>query len=117
MQTYLGVGDGREGGVDAGRLGGHGEEGGDAEGDPGRHCALVQPEADPRHDDQHAAGDVDLDQVVRELPLEQQVHLQATVLACARARKTKEFRLAKWREIQNLRRKVHQCWFCCCSNQ
>jgi len=86
MQAYLGVGDGREGGVDAGRLGGHGEEGGDAEGDPGGHCALVQPEADPRHDDQHAAGDVDLDQVVRELSLEQQVHLQATVLACARAR-------------------------------
>lgn len=80
--TDLGVGDRGERSVDAGGLGGHCEEGGDAEGDAGRHGALVQPEADPRHDHQHAARDVDLDQVVRKLALEQQVHLQTTVLAC-----------------------------------
>ncbi len=57
----LGVGDGREAGVDARRLGGHGEESGDAEGHAGGDGVLVEPEADPRHDDQHAAGNVDLD--------------------------------------------------------
>lgn len=50
--------------------------------DASRHGALVQPEGHPRDDDQHAARNVDLDQVVRELAFEQQVDLQATVFAC-----------------------------------
>ena len=49
---------------------------------PGRDGVLVQPEADPGDDDEHAAGHVDRDQVVGELPLEDQLHLEAAVLAC-----------------------------------
>ena len=41
----------------------------------------VEPEVDPGHDDEHAAGDVDGDEVVGELPLEHQVHRQATVFS------------------------------------
>ena len=41
---------------------------------------LIQPEGDPGHDDEHAARDVDGDQVVGELPLEDQLHLEAAVL-------------------------------------
>ena len=80
--AYLGVGDGRQGVVDAGGLRGHGQQSGDAEGDAGRHGVGVQPERHPGHDDQHAARDVDLDQVVGELALEQQVHLQTRIFAC-----------------------------------
>lgn len=46
---------------------------------PRRHSALIQPEGDPRNDHQHAARNVDLDQVVRELSLEQQVYFQTAV--------------------------------------
>ena len=42
----------------------------------------VEPEVDPGHDDQHAAGHVDGDEVVRELALEHQVHREAAVLTC-----------------------------------
>ena len=56
-------------------LGGHGEQRGHPQGHPGGHRVGVQPEADPGHDDQHAARDVDGDQVVGELPLEDQLHL------------------------------------------
>ncbi len=69
-----------EGRVYGGRLCGHGEEGGDAEGHPGRDGVRVQPERDPGDDDQHAAGHVDGDEVVRELPLEHEIHRQAAVL-------------------------------------
>ncbi len=82
----LGVGDGRQLSVDARRLGGHGEEGGDAERDASRDGVLVQPEGHPGDDDQHAARHVDGDQVVRELALEDELHLQAAVLACGRGR-------------------------------
>ena len=40
---------------------------------------VVQPEADPGHYDQHAGGDVDGEEVVGELPLEHQDHLEAAV--------------------------------------
>lgn len=46
---------------------------------PRRHSALVQPEGNPRDNHQHAARDVDLNEVVTELPLEKQIHFQATV--------------------------------------
>ena len=53
---------------------------------PQRHAGgdgvLVQPEADPGHNHQHAARHVDGDQVVRELPLEDELHLQAAVFTC-----------------------------------
>ena len=38
-------------------------------------------ETDPRHNDEHAARDVDGDEVVGELALEHKVHGQATVLS------------------------------------
>ena len=41
-------------------------------------------ETDPRHNDEHAARDVDGDEVIRELPLEHQVHGQAAVLSWGR---------------------------------
>ncbi len=42
----------------------------------------VNPEAEPGHDDEHAGGNIDSEQVVRELSLQGQLHLQAAVLAC-----------------------------------
>ena len=71
----LGVGDRGQLGGDTRGLGGHGEQRGHPQGHPGGDGVLVQPEADPGHDDQHAARDVDGDQVVGELPLEDQLHL------------------------------------------
>ena len=41
---------------------------------------LVQPEGDPGDDDQHAAGDVDGDEIVGELSLEDELHLETAVL-------------------------------------
>ena len=41
----------------------------------------VEPEVDPGHDDEHAAGHVDGDEVVGELALEHKVHREAAVLA------------------------------------
>ena len=76
----LGVGHRGQLGGDPAGLGGHGEEGGDAQGDPGRDGVLVQPEGDPGDDDQHAAGDVDGDEIVGELPLEDELHLETAVL-------------------------------------
>lgn len=78
----LGVGDGRQGRVDAGRLRGHRQQRGNAQRHACRHRTLVQPEWHPRHDHQHTARYVDLDQVVTELALEQQVHFQAAVFTC-----------------------------------
>ena len=48
---------------------------------PGRDRVGVEPEGDPGHDDQHAAGHVDGQQVVRELTLKRQVDRQTAVLA------------------------------------
>ncbi len=42
----------------------------------------IEPEVDPWDNDQHAARDVDGDEVVGELSLEHQVHRQAAVLPC-----------------------------------
>lgn len=80
----LGVGHGRKWRVDTGSLRCHGEQRGDAERYAGRHRALIEPEGHPGHDDQHAAGNVDLDQVVRELSLEQEIHLETTVFTWRR---------------------------------
>ena len=40
----------------------------------------VNPEGEPGDDDEHAGGDVDGEHVVRELPLQGQLHQQAAVL-------------------------------------
>ena len=81
-RTYLGVRDGRQRVVDTRGLGRHGQQCGDTERHPGRYSVGVEPERHPGHDDQHATRNVDLDQVVGELALEQQVHLQARVHTC-----------------------------------
>jgi hypothetical protein len=77
----LGVRHGRERRVDGSSLRRHGEEGGDAKRDACGHGVRVQPEADPGYDDEHTARNVDGDQVVAELPLEDQVDGEAAVLA------------------------------------
>ena len=66
--------------TEACRLAGDGEEGRHPQRHPGRHSLGVQPEVDPGDDDEHAAGDVDGDEVVGELALEHQVHGEAAVL-------------------------------------
>ena len=40
----------------------------------------INPEGEPGDDDEHAGGDVDGEHVVRELPLQRQLHQQAAVL-------------------------------------
>ena len=47
-------------------LGGQGEEGGDPQGDPGRHRLGLYPEADPGHHDDQAGGDVGVEHEVPE---------------------------------------------------
>jgi len=63
-------------------LGRHSEECGHSKGHSCRNGILIEPEGDPRYNDQHTAGDVDLDQVVAKFSLEEQVHLETTVLSC-----------------------------------
>ena len=70
----LGVGHRRQLGVDPARLGRHGQEGGDPQGDAGGDGVLVQPEGDPGDDDEHAAGHVDGDKVVGKFSLEYKLH-------------------------------------------
>lgn len=60
----------RQWGIDTRRLRCHREQGSDAQRNSSRYGALIEPERDPRHDYQHAARRVDLDQVIRELSLE-----------------------------------------------
>jgi hypothetical protein len=50
-------------------------------GPPSGYSIGVQPEGDPGDDDEHAAGYVDGEQVVGELPLEGEVYCQAAVFA------------------------------------
>ena len=65
----LGVGHRGEGVVDAGRGGGHGQQGRDGQHHPGRGRLVVQPEGHPGHTDRHEGGDVDCEDVVRELKI------------------------------------------------
>ena len=67
LNTDLGVGDGRERVVDAGGGGGHGQEGGDGQHHSGRGRLVVQPEGHPGDTDRHEGGDVDGEDVVRQL--------------------------------------------------
>ena len=68
------VGHRRQRVVDGGRLSWHGEQGRHTERDSGRNRVGVEPEAHPGDDDQHAAGNVNGQKVIRELALERQVH-------------------------------------------
>ena len=64
---HLGVGHRRHGGVNAGRGGGHCQQGRDGEGHSGRGRLVVQPEGHPGHADGHEGRDVDGEDVVRQL--------------------------------------------------
>ena len=41
----------------------------------------VEPEVDPGDDDEHTAGDIDCDEVVRELTLEHKINRKAAVFS------------------------------------
>lgn len=84
--SYLCIGDGWKRIVDTGSLCGHGEQSGHSERDSSRNCVGIQPERDPGNDDQHAAWNVDGDQVVGELPSKQKIHFQARVLSYKKIR-------------------------------
>ena len=63
-------------------LGGESEEAGDTQGDPGRNRLRLDPEADPGHDDYQAGGDVGVEQVVAQPPLEHEHNLQTREVTC-----------------------------------
>ena len=65
----LSVGHRGEGVVDAGRGGGHGQQGRDGQHHPGWGRLVVQPEGHPGHADRHEGGDVDCEDVVGELEI------------------------------------------------
>ena len=72
--NHLGVGHRRQGAVNAGGGGGHGQQGRDGQHHPRRGGLVVQPEGHPGHADCHEGRDVDGEHVVAELPLEHHVH-------------------------------------------
>ena len=77
----LGVRDGWQRVVYGGRLSWHGEESRHAERNSGGDGVWIKPEANPWHDDEHAARDVDGEQVIGKLTLKCQVDGEAAVLA------------------------------------
>jgi len=80
----LEVGDLGQRGVRAGQYRGHREHGGDAESDAGRRGVAVQPEGDPREDDDQTRRHVDVDDVVAETAHEVEVAVETRVAACER---------------------------------
>jgi len=80
----LGVGDGRQTGVDAVRLRRYGEQRDDGERHARRRRAPVDPERHAAHGHHHAAGQVELEQEVGEGAAQHQHHLEAAVLARGR---------------------------------
>ena len=67
LTSHLGVRHWRQGAVDAGGGGGHRQQGGDGQRHPGRGRLVVQPEGHPGDADRHEGGDVDGEDVVRQL--------------------------------------------------
>ena len=53
----------------------------DAQRDPGRHRLRPHPERDPGHDDDQTRGDVRVEEVVAQAPLEREHHLDAGEVA------------------------------------
>ena len=74
----------RQRGPGARALSCHGEHSGDAQAHAGRGSIHVDPEGDPREDDNEQAGDVHLDQVVAHLSLQVEPGLDAGKLACGK---------------------------------
>ena len=91
--TYLphvdsfGVSYGGQRRVDWAGLRWHGQQSGDSKRHPGRHGVRVKPKTDPWNDDQHWAGNVNGDEIVRKLAFEDQVHGKTAVFACNRIHK------------------------------
>ena len=83
MDWHLHVGHRRERLLYAGQGGGESQQSAHAQRYPGRGRLVVDPEGEPGDDDDHDAGDVHGDQEVRELPGEDQVHLETAVLPCS----------------------------------
>ena len=54
--------------------GGHGQEGGDPQGDPGRDCLVVNPEGEPRDEDDHGGWHVDCEDEEGQLPWLKNIH-------------------------------------------
>ena len=69
----LGVGDWGETALDGAHGGGHGQQGGHPQGHPRRHRLVVQPEGEPRDEDNHEARDVDGQDVERKLSCDDNV--------------------------------------------
>jgi len=63
-------------------LRGESEQRRDAQSDPGRNRFRLDPERDPRHDDDQTRGDVRVEQVVAQPPLQREVHLQTREVSC-----------------------------------
>lgn len=66
----------------------HGEHGGDAKGDTSRRGVPVEPEGNPRDDDNQAGRDVDLNQVIAHGTDELDVASQPRIIPCS-TRQTK----------------------------
>lgn len=79
-RTYLG-----QGCSGARALGGHGEHSGDAQAHTGGCSIHVDPEGNPREDDNEQAGNVHLDQVVAHLSLQVEPGLNAGEFTCKKA--------------------------------
>lgn len=65
--------------IDTWSLSCHSEKGCDAEWYSSRHSSLIKPKWNPWHDYQHTARRVDLNQIIRKLPFEKQIHFEAAV--------------------------------------
>ena len=78
----LDVGDRRQGLLAVGVLGGEGQQGGHAQGHAGGHGLGLDPETDPGHDDDQTGGDVGVEEVVAQPPLEHEHHLQTREISC-----------------------------------
>ena len=75
-------------------LGGESEEGGDPERDPGGDRLRLNPEADPGHDHDQTGGDIGVEQVVAQPPLEHEHNLQTREVTCSQDTSYKVFMIS-----------------------
>ena len=83
-------------------LSGEGEEGRDAEGDPGGDGFGTYPEGDPRHDDNQTRRDVGVEDVVAQTTFEMQFDLQAGEVTCRVRWKTESAKIARLPDRQTV---------------
>ncbi len=82
MLAHFYVGNGRQGLLAVGVLRGEREQAGDTQGDSGWHGLRLDPERDPRHDDDKASWHISVEKVVAEATLEHEHHFQTGELSC-----------------------------------